>query len=237
MVDVGAQFQQPQLTGMPSMLPKRPEAKTPAFHDNAGSTYNGPIPGQMVMGVKHLGGDAENHITRGAHREPFYEVDRTGFINELGDSGRAGGRRWVSPVDIASNKAARPTVGLYNRFGGSHSGEEAVKSHWASQPLHQIPTDAPIHTGQQWQETLHGDDALDVHYNGMPEEHAEGRQRVNAIRASLQNGHPLRKAAWLVKREGRLYSLDGHHRVAAAREEGLSHFPAHVWDYDAHEKK
>lgn len=238
-VPLGGQFSQPTLPGVDAGLPRRTSKPEPQFVNNVGRTYSGPIPGQMVMGVHNLGGDALNHVSRGGHQEPFYEVDPTGFVKELGDSGRHGlMRRFVSPVDISANHNVQQTVGLYRKWGGGRAGIDEVEDHWDRQPLHQIRSDAPIHTGQDWQETLYGDDRADVMYKGTtyggsPPEEAEGRQRVNAIRASVQQGNPIRKAAWLVKRAGRLYSLDGHHRVLAAREEGLSHFPARVWDMDA----
>ena len=211
----------------------RPLPRRQRFQDNAARNYSGPIPGQMVMGVHNLGGDEVGHVSRGAHTEPFYAVDHTGFVQELGDSGRHGPRKWVSPVDISARHNVQQTVHLYRKYGGSFADNPRVQAHWDSQPLHQIPSDAPVHTGQDPRETLWGDDALDVHSGALAAEHAEGRQRVNAIRASLQAGEPLRNPAWLVKRAGRLYSLDGHHRVLAAREEGLSHYPARVWDMDA----
>jgi hypothetical protein len=35
-----------------------------------------------------------------------------------------------------------------------------------------------------------------------------------------------------MKKAGRLYALDAHHRMHAARQEGLATFPARVWDWD-----
>lgn len=217
-----------------------------AEHDR--SKWSGPIPGQTVMGVHRLGGDAPDRFT------DHEAVDSTGFVDEQRKNVRG---RWQTPVD-AETRARRPAVDLYASHGGYHG--KSVREHhalkaeaegydghvtqylldtdwnstddidradersakvretWQQAPVHQIPADAIVHTGQSHEETLDG--------LGM-----------TAIRASLQNGQPIRKEAWLGKVGGRLYGLDGHHRITAARHEGLSHYPARVIDFDGGSQK
>lgn len=231
------QFEQAHLPGMPEPLKSAPETKK-TFHDESARKYSGPIPGQLVMGTHNLGGDALGHPSRGWHQEPFYVADRTGMIQEIGDSGpsRPLLQRAVSPVDIEAKHNVRKTVNYYKTYGGAHADNDHVQDHWASQPLHHIPSDAPVHTGQDPRETLWGGDATAVHRGRVPEHEADGRRRVDAIRSSLQGGESIKSPAWLLKRAGRLYALDGHHRILAAREEGHATYPARVWDLDAEER-
>lgn len=233
----GAQFQ-PALPGLEKVEGGAP-ASPPEhkFADEAGKKWSGPIPGQMVMGVHRLGGDAIGHISRGAHYDPFYEVDHTGMVQELGDSGRHGSQRWVSPADIEAKQNVQKTVHYYRTYGGAKADNDHIQQHWASQPLQHIPSDHPVHTGQDYRETLWGNDSEGVLKGEVHPEHAEGRARVNQIRDSLQRGHEIQKAAWLLKRRGRLYAMDGHHRIVASREEGKPTYPARVWDLDAEEKQ
>jgi hypothetical protein len=91
---------------------------------------------------------------------------------------------------------------------------KALHEHWASQPLHHIPTDTPIHSAQAVGETQ------------------TEKPTSQGLRQSLQNGEQIREPAWIMKKAGRLYALDAHHRMHAARQEGLATFPARVWDWD-----
>jgi len=229
------QFQQSALPGLDHIQPGLPQRQKKEFVDQSASKYSGPIPGQLVMGVHKLGGDAIGHPSRGWHQEPFYEADHTGMIQELGDSGpsRPTLQRAVSPVDIEAKHNVQRTVNFYRSYGGAKADQPHVQEHWASQQLHMIPANAPVHTGQDPRETLWGHDADDVHAGKVAEHAAEGRARIDAIRQTLHNGEGIKNPAWLMKRAGRLYALDGHHRIVAAREEGHTHYPAHVWDWDA----
>lgn len=240
-----AQFQ-PALPGLDALKPQ-PRGNLAVlrdlthreFVDDKAHTYRGPIPGQQVMGVHHLGGDAINHISRGSHQEPFYTVDPTGMVQETGDSGRRqpAGARWVSPADIEAKQNVAKTMNLYPRYGGVQKDDPETQKHWAAQPLQHIDTMHAVHTGQDWRETEWGADADRIMAGARRQDNAAGRQRINAVRATLQQGEDIREPAWIVKRSGRLYSMDGHHRIVASREEGRETFPARVWDLDADEAK
>jgi hypothetical protein len=110
---------------------------------------------------------------------------------------------------------------LLTDYGGGLASEDPhVQAHWARQPLHQVRADTPIETTQHWHETSdpNNEDAGDE------------------IRKSLASGEPIKKPVWLARSKNRLYALDGHTRMLAAREAGLSHYPAHVWDLDTTQK-
>lgn len=110
-----------------------------------------------------------------------------------------------------------------------------VVQHWRSQPLEHVRTDTPIHTGQNVVDTEFGSMGMS-HWANEEQPHGiepEGRRRIQAIQGDVEAGNPIRKPAWLVRKGGRLFALDGHHRIVAAREAGLSRYPARVWDWDA----
>lgn len=190
------------------------------------STWSGPDPHQRVMGVHDL---AENSG----------QIDPHGFVHEpkAGHVGnplinRYAGPDFKSPDNLGLGRPGNGVEarGFYRTVGGSHTDKPAVQEHWAKQPVHDIPSDALIHTGQHWDlETEKGHDRI-----GLSPEIPEGRSRINEIRSSIEHeGFDREQAPWLVKHNNRLYALDGHHRIVAAREAGLSSFPARVWDRDA----
>lgn len=222
-----AQFSQPSLPGLEAEPHRVTEAKQAVAPFVEHNSWSGPIPGQQVMGVHDLGGDGRWKAT--------YEIDHAGNVSEPQSSRVATG-----PEQGARD--SRPAARYYATHGGIYGKQptpvaddapvqdrhhfehmqrnyERVTSHWAAQPVHQIPSGTPIHTAQDVGETRGEDDP-----------------RIQNIRADLQNGGEIQKPAWLMKKAGRLYALDGHHRIDAARMEGHSHFPAHVWDLDAEEK-
>ncbi len=250
------QFTLPGLGGMRQGQPTSPEKPVHPFVEHAQSKWSGPTPGQQVMGVHDLGGDGPWKAT--------YEVDHTGMVQERANEtkGKSTVQRVLHTGPERHLNDPSPAVSLYRTHGGAkadsiltkrrgeavaaghpdtpegaraflHSekysdafidqniGEsQKLQDHWASMPVHQIPSNAPVHTGQSVHETLDGGDT----------------SRIPKIRGSLQNGHDIQKPAWMVKKAGRLYALDGHHRITAAREEGRESYPAHVWDMDAEKK-
>lgn len=123
-----------------------------------------------------------------------------------------------------------------------------VKKHWRSQPLVQFPTSELVHSTQPHTETegdptdwtklrtAGGRTQRDPRGNPMGMEKPgseEGRLRIEAIKADLAKGGKIRKPIWMTKVNGRYFQLDGHHRMVAAREMGLSHVPVRMWDQDA----
>lgn len=143
-----------------------------------------------------------------------YEVDAHGFIYE-------GDTKNLRPS--ADADAGNPSVKeLYRSFGGGHDASVQVRRHWESKPLMSIRTDTPVHTAQA---------ATTTEFKQTDQKQV-GRDRINSIRNSLESGEPMREPVWLVRQSGRLYAMDGHHRVVAAREAGLGYYPARVWDRD-----
>jgi len=92
---------------------------------------------------------------------------------------------------------------------GSHGSD-----FWDKQPLHSVRSDTPVHSTQQ---------SMDTRNTG----------RLGPIAEDLSGGGSVKKPVWLVKDRGRLFALDGHHRIAASRQSGKPNFPARVWDRDA----
>ena len=191
--------------------------------------WSGPDPHQMVMGVHDL---AENSGQPDAH----------GFVSERqfmsrGELDPPHYGKVVSPDqnNLGSGGNGVPARNFYARYGGGKSHNPAVQMHWAAQPLVQVRSDQLVHTGQSTDETELGK-ANDPEFRALFPGRREGRERVNNIRDDLEQGNPIEKPAWLVKHNSRLYSLDGHHRIVAAREAGLSHYPARLWDLDAQRK-
>lgn len=199
---------QEELPGMPSPL-RRGRKQRPVDEK---PQWSGPIPGQTVMHPRRLGemshgvdsGDVAMGITEPQTRH--MEADPHGFVQQVHDVSAVGGQFRDLDVD-------RNTIGLHATHGGSVKTPK-VRDHWVKQPKMNVRTDTPIHT-TQW----HGD--------------TEGVGSIDSIVKDLTTGGQIDQPVWLVKDMGKLYALDGHHRITAARRAGLSHFPARVWDRDA----
>jgi len=88
------------------------------------------------------------------------------------------------------------------------------REHWGRQPLVHIRTDTPLHSTQS---------AVDTEHTGD----------LKGIRRDLEAGGEINNPAWVVKDNGKLFVLDGHHRIAASRMAGRHQFPARLWDRDA----
>lgn len=218
MRDLGPQF----LPGMEHMEPQPPRTTVEAPSATPGH-WSGPIPGQTVMGVHDAShGDPTSHGDFTPH-EP-HTVDQHGFVYERTGSPGTLSRMKPSADAAVKNDSARD---LYRKWGGGHDKSEEVRAHWAAQPLQQVRADSPVHTSQDFDTT---------EYKSTPGK-PPGRERIEGIKQSLRSGDPIRDPAWLVRQSGRLYTMDGHHRIVAAREEGLEHYPARVWDRDAERGK
>lgn len=180
-----------------------------------GSQWSGPIPGQTVMGVHDAThGIPTSHGDFTPH-EPF-EVDRHGFVFE----GEGLGRRATPSADkAAGNPSAR---NLYRSYGGGHDSNPSVRADWEKYPVVNVRSDTPVHTHQDFATT---------EFKQTAGKRA-GRDRIEGIKKSLQAGDPIKEPVWLVHQSGRLYAMDGHHRMVAAREAGLSHYPARIRNMD-----
>lgn len=105
------------------------------------------------------------------------------------------------------------TARLFSSHGGGVN-TPSVREFWDKQPVHSVKTDTPLHSTQSHAVT----------------EHDGG---IEAIQKDLEAGGRIKDPAWVVKDRGRLFVLDGHHRITAARRSGRSEFPARVWDRDS----
>lgn len=202
----------------PALLAK---SRTPKTKPN----WTGIAPGQTVMGVHDLGNEGFERKDGSVG----YEADRHGFVHEPkrpipGPTSLAKRPKPMAPADEAGDQVDSRLY--YGSIGGKYHRDQAVQDHWDAQPLHEVRSDAIIHTAQHWQhETESGNNPMTN----------EGRKRINTIREDLASGNPMQKPAWLMKSNNRLYALDGHHRMVAAREAGLASFPARIWDRDSAE--
>lgn len=192
--------------------------------------WSGPDPHQTVMGVHDL---ADNNGQMDAHGF----VSERPFVNrgEL-DPVHLGKVRTADENHLGQGGNGVPAKNFYHRYGGSKANRPEVQMHWAAQPVVQVRSDQLIHTGQSTDETELGRAHGSAEFQALFPGRREGRERVNNIRDDVEQGNPIEKPAWLIKHNSRLYSLDGHHRIVAAREAGLSHFPARLWDLDAQRK-
>lgn len=183
--------------------------------------WSGQIPGQLVMGVHSAEHGNPRSLNPTGPATPF-EVDRHGFVHEETRVRVGSDHHRVKPAAdaVAGNKSARD---LYRSFGGANDKSDAIREHWSEQPLHQISADTPVHTMQDYATTEH----KEVISAGKD----PGRWRIDAMRGTLREGGSL-GPAWIVKQSGRLFAMDGHHRIVASREEGKPNYPAHVWDRD-----
>lgn len=183
---------------------------------NLGPQWSGPPVGQLVMGVHDAAhGQPTTHGDFTPH-DPF-EIDEHGFITERGGIG------WAKITPSADKAAGNPSAkDLYKQYGGGRANDPEVQKHWESQPLVHVRSDTPVHTGQPAKVTEHSKTG----------DKPPGRERIEGIRESLRSGEEIRDPAWLVRQSGRLYAMDGHHRIVASREEGRETYPARVWDRD-----
>jgi hypothetical protein len=197
---------QQELPGMP--IPQAPKPKKAAPSERP--QWSGPIPGQTVMHPRRLGElshgvDADDYAMGITRPETRHmEVDRHGFVQQVHDVSQQ-----FAGLDIDRN-----TQGLYGSHGGSEASRASVREHWVNQPRTEIRTDTPLHTTQSTYDTA-------------------GMGDLHGIVRDLEAGGKINKPAWVVKDKGKMFVLDGHHRITAARMAGLSHFPARVWDRDA----
>lgn len=185
--------------------------------------WTGPDPHQLIMGVHDL---AQNNG----------QPDMHGFIHE---HPHFAGDDVISPDQnfLGQGGNGKKTTDLMRKFGGAKKHEPDVQEHWASQPLHMVPTNTIVHTRQSPEETEQGKAYGDPMFRALYPGRQEGRERVNAIRDDVEHSGGIRQPAWLVRHNSRLYSMDGHHRIVAAREAGAESYPAHVWDLDAQKKR
>lgn len=181
--------------------------------------WSGPDTHQLVMGVHDLGENNGQFDPHGFVHEPS-DIDHWAE-----DTARRVGENFRAPEDNGDSHAKQ----FYRSVGGGHSDKADVRMHWASQPTVDVPSNAIIHTGQYHDlETEEGGPGPAS--GNVP----EGRARINTIRTSMEkDGFNPGSAPWLMKHNDRLYALDGHHRIQAAREAGLPSFPAKIWDRDA----
>ena len=169
-------------------------------------------------------------LDRPAHR--LYDNYGGAWANKMSEMYRPYAEKagYSSPTEYA-----RDQFGMLTKDNQEHDDKvRRVHHHWDKQPLAQVRADTPIHTGQPSEETeFGGAGRTDWEYydepKGLP---PEGRRRIQSIQADLESGEEMHKPVWLARKGGRLFALDGHHRIVAAREAGQSHFPARVWDVD-----
>ena len=175
------------------------------------------------MGVSDL---SHGHPTSTGDFTPHepYEIDKHGFVYEHTFLANSLSRVKPSADKDAGNESARD---LYKRYGGARDKSPEIRAHWDAQPLHEIPSNTLVHTSQDYDTT---------EFKATPDKPA-GRERIEGIRDSIRQGDKIRDPAWLVRQSGRLYAMDGHHRIVAAREEGLPSYPARLWDRDAEKKR
>lgn len=184
--------------------------------------WSGPDPHQLMMGVHDL---SQNNG----------QPDMHGFIHE---HKAFAGSDVISPDanHLGSGGRGKPMTVLMRQYGGAKKHDPSVQDHWASQPMHMVSTSTLIHTQQSPEETEHGKAYGDPTFQALYPGRREGRERVNTIRDDVEHSGGIRQPVWLARHNGRLYSMDGHHRIVAAREAGADSFPAHVWDVDARKK-
>ena len=198
---------QEQLPGMPAPIKGGRKKKATTERPQ----WSGPIPGQTVMNPRRLGElsyGVDSHDVAMGITEPearHMEVDPHGFVQQVHNV-KAG--KQFQDLDVDSR-----TVNLHSSHGGSIK-TPSVREHWDKQPLTRVRSDTPVHS-TQW----HGD--------------TEGVGDIDAITKDLTNGGKINDPVWLVKDMGKLYALDGHHRITATRRAGLADYPARIWDRDA----
>ena len=192
------------LDGMPERQRRAPRALM-----SLPRQWSGPARGQMVMHQAELGRESTGITTseEAAGADPYASPPKRRGLS-------ADAHGFIQqPINLNKTDPEVDTVYLYGSHGGG-IGTSRVKEFWDSQPTHSVRSDTPIHTNQKPEDT-----------------NRSGRSQE--IRQELEGGGRIKNPAWLVKDQGRLFALDGHHRIAAARQAGLGKFPAKVWDRDA----
>jgi len=192
------------LPGMPRRQRRVPKASAAIPRQ-----WSGPIPGQTVMHQSELGrestGVTTSEVTAGVDPEQHHA--RRGSLT-------ADSHGFIQqPVNVNKPDPDVATAYLYASHGGSNL-TGRVREFWDSQTTHSVRSDTPIHTNQS-----------DTHTNRSG--------AAQWLHKKLSEGGEIKTPTWLVKDQGRLYALDGHHRIAAARQAGLEKFPAKIWDRDA----
>jgi hypothetical protein len=202
--------------------PSRQFVKAPGWHSFKPRDFadqpeqTGPAEGQMVMHHRDLGKmttgvtHAESWFNKGSYTQ-FDTADEHGNFQHRAPA------TFPTPREFERAQADEPTVSdpmMYETLGGANHADRKVRDHWVNQPQVNVSTETPLHTAQSPRDTeRYGD--------------------LEGITEELQRGGEIRKPVWIMKHQDRLFVLDGHHRIAAARLAGRSQFPARVWDRDA----
>lgn len=189
----------------------------------AGKHYRGPLPGQMAMGPHGEPSEwkQESAEIPGARATRSLEADSLGFYQEHGEGSTSPVGRttpstpWDPRIDAeqmyGENQSATWHRGVGMARGlGSHYYVGNPK--WNTIRQTQVHVDTPVHTTQPSTETFDED--------------------PNRIHGMIDSGQ-IHKPAHLLRLGGRLFALDGHHRIATARIRGDEHYPAKIWDADA----
>lgn len=183
-----------------------PQGKTPRPAQSTDRQWSGPIPGQTVMHPQNLG--KQNHGI-------------TSHEWEQGEDATSTEKRFLSadPHGFVQQTTSNlhpdsdaSVARLYESHGGAIHTPDNHKF-WSQQPVRTVSADTPLHSTQS---------------HSMTEESGG----VDSIAKDLRAGRSIKDPVWLVRDKGRLFVLDGHHRVAAARQAGRKNFPARVWDRD-----
>lgn len=188
--------------GMPTPQPKQQSAPQQPKE----KSWSGPIPGQTVMHPQDLG-RLNRGITSLEHLEGADSFSAQKRFLEADQHGVV--------QQTTSNADPDPDISTARLFlsHGGGADKPGVKDFWDKQPVHSVNADTPVHSTQSHRDT-------------------ENSGSVERIRRELSSGAKIENPAWLVKDKGRLFVLDGHHRIAAARQAGRKNFPARVWDRD-----
>lgn len=230
------QFALPNMPEPPTDRVARETGTRPAAADPRGR-WSGPIPGQFVMPPSPL-----SHSTSHSYQHQRM-VDEHGLVKETGVSYednatnqapahhhfKTVGGKYARPLHEEASEVAgmsgmdtheylnRVPEGVKQQY---EEGHDRSRKLWDPLPVTQVSAHSPIHTSQSYAgETMSPD--------------LEGPEKVQRIQDSLEAGEPMREPLRLVRQSGRLFSLDGHHRVVAGRQAGLESFPAKIWDRDS----
>lgn len=202
---------------------KKPKKAKKAKKSAPKGEWSGPVPGQTVMSPRDLGevpiGIDTDEYARGVRwegsgkdrkplpvidRERHTEIDPHGFVSQIHPMRQS---QQFRDID-------KSTADLYATHGGSLDDIPTVQDHWSKQPVTSVRSDSPVHTVQWHRDT-------------------EGTGSISDIVRDIEAGGKINNPAWLVRDKGKLFVLDGHHRITAARRAGLESYPARIWDRDA----